>query len=68
MKNIIRQRRQELNLSQVKVANLCGLACSAVSDFENEKRLPWPRAMKALCRVLKVSESELFPVEVKDGR
>jgi transcriptional regulator with XRE-family HTH domain len=62
MKNKIRERREWLGVSQVKLAALTGfLACSTISDFETGKRQPWPRARKALAQVLGMAENELFP-------
>ena len=61
MKNNLRQRRQALGLSQVRLAILTGLPNGIISDFELAKRLPWPRARKALSKALGVAEKELFP-------
>ena len=66
MGNMIRKRREELDLSQVRLAVLAGLSNSLVSDFELGKRLPWPKARKALAKALKVMEGELFPSQ-KEG-
>jgi len=63
IKNLIRQKRQALGISQVRLATLTGLANGAISDFELGKREPWPRARKSLARALGVPESELFPDE-----
>lgn len=65
-RNALRERREELKLSQVKLATLCGLSNGTISDFELGKRLPWPRARKALAKALNTSERELFP-EVQNG-
>jgi transcriptional regulator with XRE-family HTH domain len=58
--NRIRERRIALRLSQVQLGILTGIPNSMISDFELEKRKPWPKARKALARALKVSEAELF--------
>lgn len=50
-----------MGISQVRLGNLAGLACSCISDFELGKRIPWPRARKALARALQTTEAELFP-------
>lgn len=63
MGNKIRERRESLAMSQVRLAMLAGLSNSTISDFELGKRLPWPRARKALARALGVTEKELFPKE-----
>ena len=60
-KNILRQKREALGVSQVRLATLTGIANGAISDFELGKREPWPRAKKALARALKTTEAELFP-------
>jgi transcriptional regulator with XRE-family HTH domain len=67
MKNLIREKREALKLSQVRLATLTGLANGYISDFELGKREPWPRARKALARALGTTESELFPQEVARG-
>lgn len=64
MKNKIRERRKEMNISQTKLAAMCGFAASALSDFENDRRLPWKKARESLCKVLEKTEGELFPAEV----
>jgi transcriptional regulator with XRE-family HTH domain len=61
MKNLIRRRRQDMGISQVRLATLTGIANGVISDFELGKRLPWPRARKALARALGTTEAELFP-------
>ena len=61
MENLIRGRRQELGLSQVRLAALTGLANGSISDFELGKRQPWPKARKALAKALGISEGKLFP-------
>ena len=64
-KNKIREKRMALGLSQVQLGLLSGIANSVVSDFELGKRIPWPKARKALARALKIPEAELFPLEDK---
>jgi len=60
LKNIIREKRESLGISQVRLGTLTGLPNSIISEFELGKRQPWPRARKALARALGVSEAELF--------
>jgi len=67
VKNLIREKRQSLGISQVRLGTLTGIANGAISDFELGKREPWPRARKALARALGVSECELFPSGQKNG-
>lgn len=59
-KNLIREKRQALGISQVRLATLTGIANGCISDFELGKREPWPRARKSLARALGVPESVLF--------
>jgi len=58
--NGIRERRIALGLSQVQLGALTGIANSMISDFELDKRKPWPKARKAIAKALKVPEAELF--------
>lgn len=67
MRNLIREKRKAMNLSQVRVGTLTGLSNSVISEFELGKRKPWPRARKALARALNTTESELFPVGGENG-
>ncbi|MFC1968607.1 helix-turn-helix transcriptional regulator [Chloroflexota bacterium] len=60
-KNLVRERRQQLALSQTKLACMLGIAGSTLSDLELGKRQAWPKIRKALSRVLGVTERELFP-------
>ena len=63
MKNFIREKREAMGISQVRLATLTGLPNNCISDFELGKRLPWPRARKALAKALGVKEAALFPDE-----
>lgn len=56
----MRNRREELGLSQVKLGILCEMASNLVSDIELEKKKPWPRARSAIAKALFLSEAELF--------
>jgi len=60
-KNQIRERRQQLGLSQTKLACMIGVAESTLSDLELGKRQSWPKIRRALSRVLGLTEAELFP-------
>jgi transcriptional regulator with XRE-family HTH domain len=62
-KNLIREKRQALGISQVRLGNFAGLPCCSISDFERGVREPWPRARRALARALQCAEDELFPKE-----
>jgi transcriptional regulator with XRE-family HTH domain len=62
-KNLIRERRQQVGLSQTKLACMLGVAESTLSDLELGKRQAWPKIRKALSRALGETEVELFPEE-----
>ena len=62
-KNLVRERRQQLGLSQTKLACMLGVAESTLSDLELGKRQAWPKIRKALSRALGRTEPELFPNE-----
>ena len=66
--NKIRQRREELGLSQSKLARLVGVPESAMSDIELGKRRPWPKVRRELANVLEMPQSELFQEGNTDGR
>ncbi len=68
-RNTIRERRQELSLSQTKLARTVEVPESTLSDLELGKRQPWPKVRKALAEALGTPEHELFPwLEANDGR
>ncbi len=59
--NGLRQRRQELNLSQTKLARMVEIPESTLSDIELGKRYPWQKARRVLSQVLGMTEFDLFP-------
>jgi transcriptional regulator with XRE-family HTH domain len=59
-RNRIKERRQELGLSQTKLACLIGMAGSTLSNLELGKWKAWPRARRDLSKVLGLKEEELF--------
>ena len=66
-KNLVKEYRQQLGLSQVELARKARIAQSNLSAIERGRLLPWDRAKKSLCRVLGVAESRLFPSGQKNG-
>lgn len=58
--NIIKKRREELNLSQTELANLIGLTSSSVSLIEKGDRRPSFEILKALANALKVTTDYLI--------
>ena len=65
--NRIKEYRNRLGLSQVKLGGLVGLAPGVICDFERGARKVWPRARKVLARTLGVTEVDLFPSGQKNG-
>jgi transcriptional regulator with XRE-family HTH domain len=61
--NKIKERRQQLGLSQTQLARLISVPGSALSDFELGKRSVWPKARLALTKILACTEKQLFPPE-----
>lgn len=53
--NRIRERRQELNLTQTDIHRECGIASGALSQIENGSRTPSVMTFYALSQVLKCS-------------
>ena len=58
--NKLREKRIALGLSQLQLSFLAKVPNGAISDFELGKRELWPKARKAIAKILKVSEAELF--------
>jgi len=63
--NKLREYRIKAELSQLQLSYRTRVASTAISSIENNKLAAWPKARRALAKVLKVSQSELFP---DDGR
>jgi transcriptional regulator with XRE-family HTH domain len=57
------ERRQEIRLSQQKVAELAGITQQALSSIERGKAVPRFLTMDALARALGTSVEQLFPIE-----
>ena len=62
-KNIIREQRLKLGLSQTALSRLVGVPESALSDLELGKRQPWPKVRADLSKALGVTQAQLFPSE-----
>lgn len=60
-RNRIREKRQEVGLSQTQLACRIGMAESTLSNLELGKWKPWPKAKRNISKVLGVSQRELFP-------
>lgn len=57
---LIRQKRENANLSQADLAIQMGVARSAVANWETEAALPRTRQLPDLARVLGCSIDDLF--------
>ena len=62
-KNRVREFREKLGMSQVKLARQALVAASNLSDIEQGKRQAWPKLKQKLALVLKTTPEELFPEE-----
>ncbi|WP_298019514.1 helix-turn-helix transcriptional regulator [uncultured Dysosmobacter sp.] len=60
MKNIIRDRRKELGLSQEELAKKCGVSRQTVNAIENNKYDPTLMLAFSLARELGTTVDELF--------
>ncbi|GAA1738061.1 MULTISPECIES: helix-turn-helix domain-containing protein [Nonomuraea] len=58
--NLLASRRQELGLNQRVIADHLGLSQSAISDFEQGKRLPTHAQMIKLTEILKIRLGQLY--------
>ena len=65
-KNHIRERRQELGLSQTKLACQIGIGEGNLSNLELGKWKPWPKVRRDLAKALGCAEEELFPQETQE--
>jgi len=59
--NRIREFREKGGLSQVELARRVRIASTNLSAIECGRLAAWPKVKRALARVLKVSQAELFP-------
>jgi transcriptional regulator with XRE-family HTH domain len=58
--NRIREFREKAGMSQVELGRRSRIAPQNLSAIECERLAPWPKAKRALARVLKCSQAELF--------
>ena len=61
--NKVREFRIRAGLSQVEVARRAHMASTNLSAIECGRLAPWPKVKRALARVLKCNQAELFPPE-----
>ena len=67
MSNRLKEYRERAGLSQTELAWRAKMAGQNISAIERGTLAPWPRAKKALADALKVTETELFPEESREG-
>ena len=67
MRNRLKEYREKAGLSQTELAWRAKMAAQNISAIERGTLAPWPRAKKALADALKVTETELFPEESREG-
>jgi transcriptional regulator with XRE-family HTH domain len=67
MRNRLKEYREKAGLSQTELAWRAKMAGQNISAIERGTLAPWPRAKKALADALKVTETELFPEEGREG-
>ena len=60
MKNIIKERRKEMGLSQEELAKKCGVTRQTVNAIENNKYDPTLALAFSLAKELNVTVDELF--------
>lgn len=63
MRNMIRERRKELGLSQEELARKCGVTRQTVNAIENNKYNPTLSLAFDLARELRITVDELFMPE-----
>ena len=61
--NKVRELREKAGMSQVELSRRTRIASTNLSAIECGRLAPWPKAKRALARVLKCSQSKLFPSE-----
>lgn len=57
---IIKRRRQALNVSQTELAKLAGVTRQCVYLWENERTSPNAKQLLALCAALKMAPNDLL--------
>ncbi len=62
LRDCIRSRRKECNLTQQELADQCGLAVKTVQDIEKGRKTPSCLTLSLLIERLGISPNSLFPV------
>ena len=68
VENRLREHREAVKMTQSELARRCRVASTNISAVEAGRVIAWPRLRKAISRVLKVPEPEIFPETVKSGQ
>ncbi len=63
--NKVREIREKKGMTQTELARRIRIGSPNLSAIERGRVVPWPKAKRALARVLKCSQDELFLVEQK---
>ena len=66
--NRLKEYREKAGLSQTELGWRAKMAGQNISAIERGTLAPWPRAKRALAKVLNVSEAELFPEDNIHGQ
>ena len=65
--NRLKEFRVKAGLSQVELARRAGIASTNLNAVECGRLVPWTKFKRRLARVLKVSQTELFPEDNANG-
>ena len=63
----IKSLRKSKNLTQVELAQLCGVSVSFISNIERGVNTPSFGVLESLAKALKVQVKDLFDFEVNNG-
>jgi len=63
MNNRVREYREKEGISQTELARRICIACTNLSAIECGRLAAWPKVKRALSKVLKIPEGDLFPTE-----
>lgn len=66
--NVIRQRRESLDLSQETFAAECGLHRTYISQLERGLKSPTVRTLALIAEKLRLTPDELLRAALKEGR
>lgn len=61
IENYLKEHREAAKMTQAELARRVRVASTNISAIECGRMAPWPKVKKAIARVLRVKQSELFP-------